>query len=150
MQELANFEDYKGKSLTCFAWMKTNVSNKYRIQIWDGTNSSKSKRHSGRGAWQLLQASHKVNPSAKFLKIRIIQAAKTGNVEDVLYIDGALLVEGDWDTFYHYKLYKNKSKYNPLRKDVSGIALTFDDAHTKERSDDKYAYCIKTDYRPLF
>ena len=107
-QDLSNFEDYKGKSLTCFAWVKTNVLNKYRIQIYDGVESSFSKRHSGRGDWELLQVNHTVNPSAKFVTIRVIQAEKTGKVDDVVYVDGALLVEGDWNTFFLYGLHMKK------------------------------------------
>jgi len=101
-QDLSNFKDYKGKSLTCFAWVKTNVPDKYRMQIYDGVDYSFSKRHSGKGGWELLQVNHAVNSSAKFVLIRIIQAEKTGKVDDVVYVDGALLVEGDWNTFYLY------------------------------------------------
>lgn len=111
-QNLSNLEDYKGKSLTCFAWIKTNVPDKYRIEIYDGIDYSFSKRHSGSGNWELLQANLTVNPLAKFLTIRVIQAEKTGKVDDVVYVDGALLVEGDWNTFYLYKLHLNKNKNN--------------------------------------
>jgi len=107
-QILSNIEDYKGKKLTCFAWMKTNVPNKYRIQIDGGLEESFSKRHSGRGGWELLQANLTVNPSAKNIIIRIIQAEKTGNVDNVVYVDGALLAEGDWNTFYLYAQHINK------------------------------------------
>jgi hypothetical protein len=107
-QDLSNFKDYKGKSLTSFVWVKTNVPDKYRIQIYDGIDSSFSKRYSGRGDWELLQANHTVNPLAKFVLIRVIQAEKTGKVDDVVYVDGALFVEGDWNTFYLYVLHMKK------------------------------------------
>lgn len=45
-----------------------------------------------------------VNTSANFLIIRIVQAEKTGKVDDVVYVDGVILVEGDWNTFYLYEL----------------------------------------------
>ena len=104
-QDLSNFKNYKGKQLTCFVWVKTNVPNKYRIQIHDGVDSSTSKKHSGRGGWELLQANHTVNPSAKLVRVRIIQAVKTGKHDAEVFIDGALLVEGYWNTFYLYKLH---------------------------------------------
>ncbi len=107
-QNLSYFEDYKGKSLTCFAWVKTNVPDKYRIQIYDGIDSSFSKRHSGRGGWELLQANHTVNPSVKFVTIRVIQAEDTGKVDDVAYVDGVILVKGDWNTFYLYVLHMKR------------------------------------------
>ena len=107
-QDLSNFKDYKGKSLTCFAWVKTNVPDKYRIEIYDGIGHIFSNRHSGAGGWELIQANFTVNPLAKFVTIRIIQAEKTGKVNDVVYVDGAILVEGDWNTFYLYKLHMNK------------------------------------------
>ncbi len=109
-QILSDFNSLKGKKLTCFAWIKTNVPDKYRIEIYDGIDYFFSSRHSGRGTWELLQANYKVNPLAKFVTIRIIQAAKTGNVDDVVYVDGALLVEGDWNTFYLYALHMNKNE----------------------------------------
>ena len=42
--------------------------------------------------------------NAKFVLIWITQAEKTGKVNDVVYVDGAILLEGDWDTFYLSKL----------------------------------------------
>ena len=51
-----------------------------------------------------------VDPSAKNIIIRIIQAEKTGNANDVVYVDGALFVEGDWNTFYLYKLHMSKNE----------------------------------------
>ena len=111
-QVLSNIEDYKGKPLSCFAWVKTDVPDKYRIQIYDGFDSSFSKRHSGGGEWELLQVNYTVNPSAEFVTVRIVQAEKTGKVDDAVYVDGALAVEGDWNTFYSYALHiideKNK------------------------------------------
>ena len=97
IQYLSNFEDYKEKKITCFAWVKTDVPNKYRIQIYNGIDSSFSFRHSGKGRWELLQVNHTVNPQAKFVKVRVIQAAKTGKADDVVYVDGALLLEGYWN-----------------------------------------------------
>ena len=111
-QDLSYFEDYKGKSLTCFAWIKTNVPDKYKIEIYDGIDYFFSRRHSGIRRWELLQANYTVNPLAKFVTIRIIQAEKTGKVDDVVYVDGAIFVEGDWNTFFLYRLYMNKNENN--------------------------------------
>ena len=109
-QILSNLDDYKVKILTCFAWVKTNVPDKYRIAIYDSIDHSFSKRHSGSGEWELLQANLTVDPSAKSIVVRIIQAEKTGKVDDVVYVDGAILVEGDWNTFYLYKLHMKEGK----------------------------------------
>ena len=107
-QDLTNYEEYRGKNLICVAWVKTNVPDKYRIQISGDIHSSFSRRHSGRGGWELLEVSHTVDPLAKFVTIKIIQAAKTGKVDDVIYVDGALLIESDKNTFYLYVLNMNK------------------------------------------
>ena len=109
-QYLSNFDDYKGKNISCFVWIKAEVPNKYRIELYDGIKSSYSKRHWGGGNWELLQATHKIDPSAEFVNIRVIQAANTEGVDDVVYVDGALLVEGYWNTFYQYSLYINKKE----------------------------------------
>ena len=107
-QVLSNIDGYRGKKITCFAWVKTDVPDKYRIKIDGGLEECFSGRHSGSGNWELLQANLTVSPLAKSIIIRIIQAEKTGNAEDVVYVDGALLVEGDWNTFYLYALHMNK------------------------------------------
>jgi hypothetical protein len=106
-QDITDFEDLKGRTLTCFVWMRTDVPNKFRVQIYDGTNSSYSPRHQGRGNWQMLQCNHEVSTSADFLRIRVIQAAETGKLDDVVYADGALLVRGSWDSFYQFRVSKN-------------------------------------------
>jgi len=49
-----------------------------------------------------------LNTSAKFLIIRIVQAEKTGKVDDVVYVDGFILVEGDWNTLCLYVLRMKK------------------------------------------
>jgi hypothetical protein len=101
-QNLSNAASFRGKALTFFAWMKTNVPNKYRLEIYDGVKSTFSKRHSGAGEWELLQANYTVSPSAETITFRVVQAEKTGNIHDVVYVDAALLVEGNWNTFYLY------------------------------------------------
>lgn len=58
--------------------------------------------------WELLQTNLMLNTSAKFLIIRIVQAKKTGKVDDVAYVDGVILVKGDWNTFYLYVLHMKK------------------------------------------
>ena len=58
----------------------------------------------------MLQANHAIDPSAKYVLIRVIQAAKTGKVDDVVYVDGALLLEGYWNTFDLYSKHIKKSE----------------------------------------
>jgi hypothetical protein len=103
-QDLADPLEFREKSITCFVWVKTEVPNKYRVQIFDDKNSSFSERHLGNGKWELLQVNHDVHPTAEMVKVRIIQAAQTGNAEDVVYVDSALMVLGNWNSFYQYKL----------------------------------------------
>ena len=109
-QNLPNFEDYRGKKITCFAWIKTNVPHKYRIQIYDGAKSSFSFKHSGDGKWELLQANHTIDPSAKYVLIRVIQAAKTGKTDDIVYVDGAILLKDYWNTYDLYSKHLKKEE----------------------------------------
>lgn len=88
------------------------------INIYDNIDSSFSERHSGRGGWELLQANHTVNPLAKFGGTRIIQVEKTGKVDDVVYVDGTLLVEDDWNTFYLYKLHMKEEIRKKFQDDI--------------------------------
>ena len=109
-QNLPNFEDYRGKKITCFAWIKTNVPHKFRIQIYDGVKSSFSFKHSGDGKWELLQANHAIDPSAKYVLIRVIQAAKTGKTDDIVYVDGAILLKDYWNTYDLYSKHLKKEE----------------------------------------
>jgi hypothetical protein len=109
-QNLSTIETFRGKKITCFAWVKTSIPDKYRIQIFDDKNESVSIRHSGSGSWELLQANFQVHSQAKFVTIRLIQAQKTGQNDAVVYLDGALLVEGDWNTFFFYQLSLKKTQ----------------------------------------
>lgn len=76
--------------------MKTSITNKYRIQIYDGIDSSFSERHRGDGKWQLLRTIHTINPKAASLEIRVVQAEKTGGLNDVVYVDEVLLFPGEY------------------------------------------------------
>ena len=109
-QNLPNFEDYRGKKITCFAWIKTNIPDKFRIQIYDGIKASFSFKHSGNGSWELLQANHTIDPSAKFVLIRVIQAAKTGKTDDIVYVDGAILLKDYWNTYDLYSRHLKKEE----------------------------------------
>ena len=101
-QSMTDIGRLKGNPITVFVWMKTDVPDKYRIQIYDGKTASVSERHSGRGGWELLQANHRVSREAETLLVRVVQAEKTGHPGDVVFLDGALAVEGEWNTFYLY------------------------------------------------
>ena len=93
-QKLSGPELYGNETITLFAWVKTSVKEKYRMEIYDGENSSFSDFHSGNGKWQLLRVSHNVYNEPKFLEIRAIQGLRTGN-ESAVYVDGVLLFKGD-------------------------------------------------------
>lgn len=105
-QELIPIEQYRGKAVTGFVWARTRVPGKFRVEIYDGVRASFSPRHSGRDRWELLQVNHTISPEAKFVIVRLVQAARTGGRDDVIIVDGGLLVEGDWNTFYLYRRQK--------------------------------------------
>jgi len=109
-QVLTDIENLKGKQYTCFVWIKTDKPDKYRIKIDVGKETGFSRRHSGSGEWELLQANLKIDLEAESIVVRIISARKTGNVNDVVYVDGALMVEGDWNTFYLYRKHLGNDK----------------------------------------
>lgn len=94
-QKLSGPESYGNETITLFAWVKTSVKEKYRMEIYDGKNSSFSDFHTGNGKWQLLRVSHKVYKEPKFIEIRAIQGHRTGNENAVVYVDGVLLFRGN-------------------------------------------------------
>jgi len=113
VQTVPNYKNFLNKHLICFVWMKTNIPQKYRIQLWDGVSVSYSKYHSGSGKWELLQANHEVNELADRISLRPARAVKKGNPDDVAYFDGVLLIEGDWNTFYLYREFlREKREYS--------------------------------------
>jgi len=89
-----------GKEIICFAWLKSTVPDKYRIQIYDGIDSSFSTRHMGDGKWQLLRAIHTIKSKPISLEIRVVQAEKTNGLNDVVYVDGVLLFPGEYSRPY--------------------------------------------------
>ena len=89
-----------GNIISCFALIKTSIPNKYRIQIYDGIDSSFSERHTGDGKWQLLWAIHAINSKAASLEIRVVQAERTNGLNDVVYVDGVLLFPGEYSSPY--------------------------------------------------
>lgn len=93
---LSGLASEKEKKISCFAWLKTAVPDKYRIQIYDGIDSSFSERHKGDGYWQLLRAIHTINPKAKSVELRVVQAERTNGLNDVVYVDGILLFPGEY------------------------------------------------------
>jgi len=44
--------------------------------------------------------------------IKLIQAEKTGKVDDIVYVDGALLIDGYWNTFFLYASHMKKNDPN--------------------------------------
>jgi len=109
-QDLTNYKKFSGKEVTCFAWIKTDVANTFRIQIYDGIDANYSEMHSGLGKWELLQVNHRVNPNAKFVKIRVLQAERSEKSDPIVFVDGAVLVEGHWQTFEPYKQYLTRNR----------------------------------------
>jgi 4-amino-4-deoxy-L-arabinose transferase-like glycosyltransferase len=101
-QEVPGAIKFRGLPLTLFVWMKSDTSGKYRIQIYDGFDSSLSKPHSGMSNWEILQVSHVVNAAASFILIRVVQSSKTEEKDAVVHVDGALLVGGIWNTIHQY------------------------------------------------
>jgi hypothetical protein len=109
-QTLIDIKYYIGKPLTCFVLLRTDIKNKYRVQLYDGVTSTFSARHSGNGDWEILAATHTLHPSAKFFTVRVIQAAKTNNMNDIIYLNGVVLFEGQWGSVTSYLMNKSKNK----------------------------------------
>lgn len=101
-QNVSDLKRILGKKVTCFAWIKTSVPDKYRIQIYDGVGASFSAIHNGDGEWHLFHAVHTVNEKAPLVEVRAIQAAKRGNKKDSVYVDGVILIEGEYASLSAY------------------------------------------------
>jgi len=91
-QEIANYADYAGETLTFSCWVHSSVANSALIEVRDGVTVSKSTRHSGSGDWELLTVTHTVGAVPSYLRLRLIPDANDGN--DFAYFDDAMLVWG--------------------------------------------------------
>ncbi len=85
------FNNYHpGRTFTLGVWIKTALSNKIRIRLYDGIGQTYSSFHTGDNTWQLLTVTRTMDNSATQTQVGIFNEDTSG----VGYIDGAILVEG--------------------------------------------------------
>lgn len=88
-QEIENYQNYKGKTLTFSAWVNSLAPNKARISIVDNTGELYSDYHSGNGNWELLSVTKTIDSNATYAQVRLYPGEGIWG-----YFDGAMLVEG--------------------------------------------------------
>lgn len=134
-QNLADLEKYRGKELTCFAWLKTPVPDKYRIRIHDGISQSMSIAHTGDSEWHLFQVTHEVSPEARRLEVDVVHAERTGKNDDVVYVDGVLVKEGAYVDLM--VMARNAMQSGLLSVDFSEVVTEEDQAYVMSGTGEK-------------
>ena len=94
IQDIKDFEKVRGHYVTLYVQMKTNVPNKFGVQIYDGKNADIS-YHPGKGNYEVIGLSFKVDENADQLSIRVVNAKDIGSVDDTVEVKGAILLPGD-------------------------------------------------------
>ena len=93
-QLVTDFASYKGKDMTCGAWIRASQTG-VDLAIFDGVGASAGTTHSGGSDWEWLVVNHTMDSNATKLDIR----CRVG-INQTAYFDGAVLVEGsDFEDF---------------------------------------------------
>jgi hypothetical protein len=92
-QSLENYQEYKGKTITFSASLKTSTASAYRIRITDGISTTYSDYHTGSGSYETLSVTHTVSASATTVATGIGRFGAI-SVSSCL-VDSAMLVVGD-------------------------------------------------------
>lgn len=113
IQDIKDFKKFLGHYVTLYVQMKTNVSNKFGVQIYDGKKAVIS-YHPGTGNYEVIGIPFKVSENADQLSIRVVNAQDIGSIEDVVEVKGAILLSGDSisqnNSQLIFKQWQNESK----------------------------------------
>ena len=96
-QNIANYQDFAGKTLNFSIWMNTSESsgnNPGRVFIDDGITRTYSANHPGGGAWQLLSVQATISGSPTKLWIGAVLHGSSGHTTDgnaIFYLDDATM-----------------------------------------------------------
>ena len=95
-QDVANYVRYAGRKVTLGAWYYCPAANDktQSFQIYDGVDNTTSAALTKDGAWHWLTITHTLNASPTTLRAVFI-VTYNADTDDLLYIDGAILVEGE-------------------------------------------------------
>jgi len=93
-EDLADYEDYAGKTLTLSCWVYSSNADSALLEIRDGAGGryTRSMSHSGSGGWELLTVTHTVSSAPSYLRVRLIPDQNDG--DDSAWFDDVMLVEG--------------------------------------------------------
>jgi hypothetical protein len=80
------------KRITLGGWVYTTVANQARLYLSDGTASVNSSYASGASTWEWLILTHVVTGGAG----DIVAGLRLDNADGAAYLDGAILVAGEW------------------------------------------------------
>lgn len=93
IENIETFADYRGKTVSFSARVKTSTASKIRLAMADGVAQTFSSYHTGSGNFETLTMTFSVNASASTLSCYIGMIADTVTV-NTFWADGAMLVPG--------------------------------------------------------
>ncbi len=94
---ISNYARYAGREVTLGVRYNCPVANAEAqyLQIFDGVDNTQSAALTQDGAWHWFTITHTVNAIPTQLIVKFLLATSPFDAGDILYIDGAMLVEGD-------------------------------------------------------
>jgi len=92
MQNVENYADYRGKTLTLSVRVNANTASAVRASLYDGTTQSFSSYHTGGGAWETLTVTQAISATTTDLEL-IIGMCQAGDKKNgTYYFDSAMAV----------------------------------------------------------
>uniref|UniRef100_A0A6M3KVJ9 Uncharacterized protein n=1 Tax=viral metagenome TaxID=1070528 RepID=A0A6M3KVJ9_9ZZZZ len=97
-QFVPNYERYKGRKVTLGAWVRAEAANDkaQAMTLYDGVGETASSTFTKDGAYHWVTLTRKISATANQLEVTfyVVKTAATDS-DDILYVSGAMLVEGD-------------------------------------------------------
>jgi len=80
-QEIANYVDYRGKTVTFWGAVKTDLADSGFVFIDDGVTEARSSYHAGDNTWKILKVQLAMNSAATRLRIGFGQRSSTNSAD---------------------------------------------------------------------
>lgn len=97
-QNIADYTRYAGRTVTFGAWVRASSGNDKTqlLAVYDTlTHYTTSSIIPKDDAWHWITVTHDVGSTPTMLRVAFVVKYTIADVDDVLYVDGAILVEGD-------------------------------------------------------
>jgi len=93
-QNIENFADYRGKTVTVSVRVNTSIASAVRVAIGDSAASASSSFHTGGGGWETLSVTFTVDAAATAMAVTVGMTTAGDKKNGTYYFDNAMLTVG--------------------------------------------------------